>query len=410
MAALNWMTILFGLGLLSSQSAMDAFAVLLSLVWMFLWSRDQVQKNYHYRFSKIGFDWIFVVWFMVAVVGYAVNWHHDLAWAKGLLDFKWILFFYILIAVLKEIYFSEKVIPWVLGIVGVICIYSIAVFFAGFDFIRPNNPMSPMAGGVRAGGLYANYMVFGHVFAQVFCVLAGVTVMLFWWKDKLRWLSAAVCFLLAAALLLSFTRGAWIAVAGAVLVMSLILSFRLFLGLLTTIAVTFGVLFSSWPDFQSRVLYSFNGQGGDSERIYMWKANLQMFLDNPVLGVGYGENTTRLVEYYQKTGAPEGLMQGHAHNQYLNYLAGTGALGLLCWLVFSVLMIRLCYKLWLAIPYQKGFHKGLALGAIGAQVALHLGALTESNFEHSKMKYMLSLVWAIVVWLAYEYKVLRERV
>jgi putative inorganic carbon (hco3(-)) transporter len=67
------------------------------------------------------------------------------------------------------------------------------------------------------------------------------------------------------------------------------------------------------------------------ERVAHWQAGLAMFADHPLLGVGIGNYAVAYPDY-----APPHFYDalGHAHNVYVNFLAETGLLGTVPWLVF----------------------------------------------------------------------------
>ena len=126
--------------------------------------------------------------------------------------------------------------------------------------------------------------------------------------------------------------------------------------------------------------------------------------------MGYGENIAALPEYYKKLGAPADMLVSHAHNQYLHMLAGTGVIGLIIYLVIVLYFLILALRVWYRLSSRETYHQGLALGLVGAQVAFLVGGFTEANLEHSKMKHTVIFLWALTAWLAYEHRVLRERV
>ena len=62
-----------------------------------------------------------------------------------------------------------------------------------------------------------------------------------------------------------------------------------------------------------------------------WKAGIEIFLSNPIVGVGYGEVGKYLQPYFEK-----GLIDNtsHCHNTYITVLAENGLLGLTFLLAF----------------------------------------------------------------------------
>jgi O-antigen ligase len=399
---------LFAASVLVSQTAMDVFAGLLVLSMLWVGFRWREQKSSHTLFVRTGWDWMFVIWFIWVFLGLALNGFEGEKWIITLLNFKWILVFYVVLAALVYVRPKEKIVIWVSGFFAFCSLYAIAVWFFGEDPLRPGSALETLPDGTfRTGGFLAQPIVFAHVYQIPLCVLFGLWLTKFHWREKGHvWVlsSVGLGFL---AILLSFSRGAWISCGAAVLFMTALFSLRMAFLLLGALAAGFFSLYTFWSHFHDRIQYAL--KGGDLERIWIWKANWQMFKDHPVWGLGYQENIEALHEYYKKVEAPQEFLIAHAHNQYLHMLAGTGAVGLGIYLLIIGYFFILAIRVWRSISSREVFAKGLSLGLIGAQVAFMVGGLTEANLEHSKTKYALLWVWALTVWLAYENRILREK-
>lgn len=406
---LKWTSILFAMSVLISQTAMDVTASLLvfTVLWMG-WKWRSSQGASHRVINSIGFDWLLPIWIAVVALGFVLNWNSESAWAFRLLEFKWLICLYGLIAALKYLHPNEAVVrPAVAVFIGC-CLYSILVFYIGVDPFRQYEELSALVGR-RAGGPFSDPMTFAHVYGPVLMIFTGLLLTYLRWKDPIRWwvLAAAVIGLWAVAL--SGTRGVWISVSVGLLAMAFLFSVRWGLAVLLAGTIFMGLTYATIPSVRERISITMDRQKGyDSERLYIWQAHLEIFKRRPLLGVGYGETKKLLPEVYQQIGAPENTLQGHAHNQYLYFLAGTGVVGLTVYIGFLFALLFLNWKILKSVSSRNIFHQGLALGTMGSQVAFAVGGLTECNFEHSKVKYAMIIVWAIVIWLAYEYRVLKE--
>ncbi|MFN7453134.1 MAG: O-antigen ligase family protein, partial [Pseudobdellovibrionaceae bacterium] len=357
---------------------------------------------------RLSSDWIWLPLLLAIALSLGVN---AITLDEALprwIELKWILTFYALLLLLNESDLPENFQKWAGGVALLCALYAIVVWFIGFDPFRGPGSLQTIPGGVRTGGFFGQAIIFAHSYAFAFCYAIGFLVMGWRWKSPLRFFYSALVLLLGLSLLLSFTRGVWISVSAAVLMMAFVYSRRLGFALVFVGLVCFSGLYFGWSDFQERLNYT--STGGDSERAWIWKANWQMFMDSPVFGVGYAENVKQLPKYYQVVGAPEGLLQSHAHNQYLHFLAGTGVVGLCAYLLVLLYFLNLTRKVWIVIPAKDEMHKALCLGALGAQMAFLVGGLTESNYEHSKIKYWLALTFAVVAWLGYKYQVIKPKV
>lgn len=223
-----------------------------------------------------------------------------------------------------------------------------------------------------------------------------------------------LCGLLLAALLMSWSRGAWLGFGAAGLVMLFAWPRRMWIGLacvlggllLGATALQFNLLpgaittrLLGFTDF----VQTFDVRGVDItpdnfaviERLAHWQAAQEMARYHPVLGVGLG-NYEPVYPAYRLVNWPYPL--GHAHNIYLNMLAETGILGLSAYLTLWVVIF---WQTWRATcvsvqPFTGDvmglrWHRGIALGLMGtwthitvhqfldtlyvANLHLHIGAL-----------------------------------
>lgn len=397
-----FLLLLFFASMLSSQSAMDISAILLSLLFLY-----QSWRKQDWKLLWNGFDFLFVFWFMIVALSFAINGIHDSDWITRLVEFKWILFLYVLAKVFYLYDFKEKAIKPAVIILSIASVYAIVVYFLGFDPLREVSRAD--AGGVyrRTGGFFSNPMTLAHTYGILSCLFIGPAIYQLYSKEKQRWWLTIGSILTVIAVLLTMTRGVWISLGVAVFVMLGLFRKRLAFLFIVLALTSTSVMYAIWPNFQRR-LQLLTETNYDHERMSIWQAHAMIFKDHPIIGVGYGENTKLLPQYYQKLGIPPETLVSHAHNQYLHLLAGTGVFGCLAYFLIVVLFFRLTWITWQACSYKETFHKGLLLGSLGAQICLILGGMTESNFEHSKVKYAIITVWALVVWLAYEHRILRR--
>lgn len=403
---------LFALALLVSQTAIDVFATLTcgTVVWMaFRWWQ---QKSSKYFFVTSGIDWLFAVWFGVVFISFAVNGFSADSWYFKLIEFRWILIFYLLSIALRELDPSEAVIKWGAIAFGLCSIWAIVVWFLGFDPIHPSENLQTIASGAfRTGGFHFQPIIFAHLYQLPLCLLIGIGLMLIRWREKGIWLVILSVAFGVVAIILSFTRGVWISLAVASFVMLYFYNRRLSIVFLSLSLSVFGIAYKYIPVFHDRIHYTFDAR--EVERVWIWKANLVMIKEHPVFGVGYGENKNQLRYYLEKIKAPEEIIAAsleHAHNQYIEILAGTGIVGFIVYISIFLYFLKLSILVWRKTSARDIFEHGLALGIIGAQVAFLVGGFTEANLEHSKMKHTLLFVWALLVWLAHKNNILREKV
>ena len=298
----------------------------------------------------------------------------------------------------------ESFFRFLVVLIGLISAYTIFQHFTGIDYIRGHRePVSKVffenSFAYRGRGMWGHPVTFGHSMALSFCMVTAYAVTLPT-KSRWRWIATAVSILSALSLLWSYTRGAWIGVAAAVAIMTMYLGRRIAILAASsgTAALILAVSLSS--NFRARLLSVVSlTDTSNTQRLDVWKANIAMFLDHPILGVGYGVNEEIIGDYYAKLGIVQEF-GGHAHNNYLQFLAGTGLLGFFAFLSATALLLWMSHRLLREIPRSEFWPRALVLGALGAQIALHFGGLTECNFKDAEVnhQYMLILAILTVAW------------
>lgn len=199
-----------------------------------------------------------------------------------------------------------------------------------------------------------------------------------------------------AALFFSYSRGAWVGVAAALVVTFLIRSKRaavlgFALAALIAIVALLGQ-FNILPDVISERFATVNDYFGFEdvrgvnanddnfaivERRAHWQAALGMFSDHPWLGVGIG-NYAVAYPAYALPHWDDPL--GHAHNYYLNVLAEAGLLGLTAYLF---LWGAVFWNVWRTVRRTFGFWQAVVAGAFGMLVALSIHNFFDNLFVHS---------------------------
>ena len=126
-----------------------------------------------------------------------------------------------------------------------------------------------------------------------------------------------------------------------------------------------------------------------AERVAHWSAGWEMFLSNPIMGVGAG-NFDAAYRAYSLHPFEQPL--GHAHNVFLNFSAEAGV-GMLLFLALII------WASWLAIGGVRGSRgsglEWISVGALGG-----LAALIAQNFVDSLFVSGMGLVFALLVAVA----------
>ncbi len=202
-----------------------------------------------------------------------------------------------------------------------------------------------------------------------------------------------IALLLAAALYLSFSRGAWLGAVAAVGAMMAFAPRRLWIGLgLVAIAAAMLIGLSNAGLLPSAIserladagdLFQFRDVRGAPindtnyaliERQAHWQAALNMITDHPWTGVGFS-NYQPVYEQYRLLNWPMPL--GHAHNIYLNIAAETGLPGLAAYLFLWGTIFAVTFQ---TIRWTHGLNRAIAIGLMGTWVHLSVHMLVDNLY------------------------------
>ena len=203
--------------------------------------------------------------------------------------------------------------------------------------------------------------------------------------------------ILLAALLASWSRGAWLGFSASLAVMLVALPRRLITGF--SYAIVLAVLFlSMWfvgllprsvvsrlttaatdlitvSDVRGIEFYPWNY--AVVERIAHWQAAVSMAQAHPFFGVGLG-NYAAAYEEHRLINWEEPL--GHAHNLYLNFLAETGVVGLVAYLAFWLIILRVT---WTVRSHPDWNARALAVGLLGCWTYIAVHSIFDNLFVNN---------------------------
>ncbi|MBX7232672.1 MAG: O-antigen ligase family protein [Bdellovibrionales bacterium] len=354
---------------------------------------------------------LWLLW-LVAILGVAVNGTKESEYSYVIGNFRWIILLYGYTWAWKKVgidYFSVLFWRVLIPVSLLVGVYGIVQAFTGVDLVRPGHPIHSLElAGVRlfrSSGFFNNPMTFAHLYVMWFCLFLAV----FWVTGsvleikKRNWLKVALG-VLALALFLSLIRGVWISGIVSVAVMLWLWQRKKFYQVAMGFFITAGLIIAVVPPVRVRVASIFGTQNVENrDRVSLWKANWEIFKEHPLIGIGYTENERRIGEYYEKMNIKNGF-HGHAHNVYLQFLAGTGILGLSCYLLFIFFFLKISYQLWQNIPNDHLRDRAYILGIIGAQIALHVGGLTQNNFSDGEVNHNFIFILSLLLSLKAKYE------
>ncbi|MCC7355591.1 MAG: O-antigen ligase family protein, partial [Anaerolineae bacterium] len=268
-------------------------------------------------------------------------------------------------------------------------------FLRAFGTFAQPNPYAGYLGMVVPLGLSLTLWTFSVAWREPRKLRAGARLLGYGF-------ATAVC---ALGIVMSWSRGAWLGIAAAGLVVMVVHSgrSRLVLICLLLIAAITGLLsgFGLLPAVISERLADLSSFIGllnpnaveitDAnfsvyERVAHWYAGIAMFADHPWFGVGAG-NFSAVYATYALARWQQSL--GHAHNVYINIAAETGLVGLLSFLMMwggaFVITLR-------SIRNATGYRWAVAVGVLGVLVHVSVHNLFDNLFVQR-----MYLHWALLL-------------
>lgn len=193
------------------------------------------------------------------------------------------------------------------------------------------------------------------------------------------------------ALILTWSRGAWIAVALSVLAFAIIRSRRAPKLLLIPAVLLPLVILLIPPEIITRVLSIFNLEDTSvSSRFSIWRSSLRMFASNIFIGVGVGEGafTEEFLKY-----AEDSVTAPHSHNLFLEIGCEVGIFALL--LFVFLLLIRVRHRASYAKYVRSSSVDNLCTTSGAAFFALLVFGMTDYIWYSSSMYFLFWVVFGI---------------
>lgn len=256
---------------------------------------------------------------------------------------------------------------------------AITFVHAAFQWVSPTIGIGmgglPEAVATRVFATFGNPNFYAEYLVLLFAVILYLILSEGGWRKKL-----AESLLLGTAgfLLLTYTRGSWLALAlGLIVAMGMVS--RRYAGRLLAMGVALTVVI---PGGLERLLSTFSMEGTASFRLRLWRIAGEAIKMNPFLGVGAGEYYSAFTEAVRANPILGiGYYEYGAHNTFLTLIAEVGILGgiAFAWLVFVLVRQGLLLQ-------REGLRNrtlGLQNAAITAGlIAFAINGFTSNAFQH----------------------------
>lgn len=248
----------------------------------------------------------------------------------------------------------------------------------------------------RPESLFSHYMTFSGLLVLAFALVLGrlATADL----PQRRW-HMALTVLYAVALMLTLTRGAWIAALIASFTVLLLRRRRWLPAFLLAFGLGAAVLAVTAPSYWERARSIVQLDDDSSyDRLCMLWSSAQMVRDRPVFGLGDGM-VERYYPIYRHPSAPRTDV-AHLHNTYAHLVAEKGIPALLTYLALFAASFWLALRLRRDPALQDPTSQALVFGTLLTLFTFSLAGLFEANWRDTEVQRMVLLVLALPAALA----------
>jgi putative inorganic carbon (hco3(-)) transporter len=240
----------------------------------------------------------------------------------------------------------------------------------------------------RIRGPFSHYMTFSGFLLVCDLLLLASMVYAGRWRTPWRWVALAA---INAALLGSYTRNAWVALA---LSLTLMIAFRAPRLLLAYLPAT--VLFIALapvPILHRVVSIVDLRDASNYDRLCMLEAGLTMVRQRPVFGVG-PDLVARFYPIYRAPAAPRYEVP-HLHNTLLQIAAERGLPALGAYLAMTLVAAAVAWRAFVREGGRRGPRADLYMGVLLALLAFNLAGLFENNWGDTEVQRPILFVLAI---------------
>ena len=291
----------------------------------------------------------------------------------------------------------------------ILMMVALAIYGIGQYFLTDYGPLDR-----RIPGPFSHYMTFSGVLLLGFFLLLGRIACRRGWRRPWNWLALGA---ITTTLVLTLTRGAWVAAIVSFVIVLMLRARRLVPVYLVALSI-FGVLVLSFgPETWRQRISSITDPRDESnyDRLSMLQAGMFMVSERPLFGIGPGMVEQRYPIYRHPT-APR-VQVKHLHNSFLQIAAERGLLSLAAYLWLMVAGLRLSYR-----GYRDGGGgasrqrraKGMSrqrraqepasadlyLGVLLVLVGFNLAGLFEANWRDSEIQRLVLFLLAVPLCLS----------
>ena len=239
-------------------------------------------------------------------------------------------------------------------------------------------------GVTRLGGIYPSPDNLALYLDRPLAMAAGVAL---WSSGRLRRLCLLACLPMALVVVLTFTKGAWVALIGTAVLAGVWINRRLLLlAFAAVLLAAAGALLTHARRLTE--MFAFGPNSTSGRRILLWRASWNMGKDHPVQGIGL-DNFLYQYPHYRLPGAGSEPFLSHPHNLLLDFWLSLGALGV-AWLIWAIVTVVQLARRCLGLADTE--RRALALGVTASLVVGVLHGMVDNSYFLADL--------AVLFWLA----------
>jgi O-antigen ligase len=261
-------------------------------------------------------------------------------------------------------------------------VYALGQFaIAYIHFLSTRNLADDPTVLARMTGFMGHWMTFSGEQLLVWCAAIPAVLML-----GRRWMIPLG--VVGTALLLSFTRSAWLGAAAGFVLLGLLMPRKILISAALPVAVV-AVGFSGL--IYHRLSFSFKEKqfGPDSGRFELFIGGIRMIKDHPLFGVGPERIHTEFPHYRGADLAEPNFYYGHLENNIVQLAAERG---LLCLTAFLWFIFELYASLLKMLKTASGDIRWIVLSALSALTGFMIAGLFSYNFGDSEVLLLLLFI------------------
>jgi O-antigen ligase len=240
--------------------------------------------------------------------------------------------------------------------------------------------------GARAEGTMSVYMTYAGLLMMAFLLAVGKVVFA---PKESRWLIVAIV-MIAACLLLTFTRQAWLGVVVGVI---FIIGGRR-KALLLFVPIILGIVFLVSPHKIKHRIQSMTDLNDYNVqiRLALWQGGWLVFKDHPLTGCGFKCIDVVNQDYPDPTGNIKNLRG--LHNNLVQLAVDTGLFGVVSWISIWVVYFMTLYRRLVSKPGDSACRKD-TMASAAAVVGFLVAGLFETNFYDAEVSMVLYFIMAL---------------